>query len=215
MVSFLRPALRGEKVDFEGETLRVSGFRLTPPVPAEAVPIYVAALRPGMLRVAGEVADGVILNWLSVEDVKKALAVVREAAKAAGRDPTSIEVVARIFAVVDPPSEASGLFARRLMAGYLNVPVYRKYHEWLGRTALKGMWDAWDAGDRRGAIAAMGDEVVDELVLRGTPEQMRAQVQAYMDAGIDTVFPWLFSAETDAAAGKAAILRGMRELGQA
>jgi probable F420-dependent oxidoreductase len=211
MVSFLRPALRGEKVDFEGETFRVSGFRLAAPVPGD-VPIYVAALRPGMLRVAGEVGDGTILNWLSAADVKRAVGVVREAAKAAGRDPASLEIVARIFAVVDPPSEASGVFARRLIASYLNVPVYRKYHEWLGRTGLQGMWNAWESGDRRGAIAALGDEVVDDLIIRGTAEEMRARVQEYMDAGIDTIFPWLFSAEAEPEAAKAAILRGMRQL---
>ncbi len=53
----------------------------------QPVPIHVAALRPGMLRVAGEVGDGVVLNWLSPDDVPKAVAVVREAAAMAGRDP--------------------------------------------------------------------------------------------------------------------------------
>ena len=69
MAQFLRRALAGERVVFRGETLSVDGFRLTRP-PAEPVPIHVAALRPGMLRVAGEVGDGAILNWLSVEDVQ-------------------------------------------------------------------------------------------------------------------------------------------------
>jgi probable F420-dependent oxidoreductase len=212
MVEFLRPALRGEKVDFEGETFRVTGFRLAPPVPSTHVPIYVAALRPGMLRVAGQVADGVILNWLSVADVKKAVAVVRGAAQAAGRDPESIEVVARIFAVVDTPGEAPGVYARRLIASYLNVPVYKKYHEWLGRTGLQGMWDAWEAGDRRGAISALGDEVVDDLIIRGDAPQMRAHVKAYMDAGIDTIFPWIFSSNPDPAKAREAVRQGIRDL---
>src|SRR5712692_7547210 len=91
MAQFLRRALAGERVVFRGETFGVDGFRLTKP-PAEPVPIHVAALRPGMLRVAGEVGDGAILNWLAVEDVPTSIAVVRDAALRAGRDPAAIEI---------------------------------------------------------------------------------------------------------------------------
>src|SRR5947209_8168471 len=76
MAQFLRQALAGERVVFRGETFAVDGFRLVKP-PVEPVPIHIAALRPGMLRVAGEVGDGAILNWLSTDDVPKSVAVVR------------------------------------------------------------------------------------------------------------------------------------------
>ncbi|MEO9256137.1 MAG: LLM class flavin-dependent oxidoreductase, partial [Tepidiformaceae bacterium] len=82
MVKFLRMALAGERVVFEGETFSVNGFRLSRP-PSQPIPIHVAALRAGMLKVAGEVGDGCIINWLSAEDVKKSVAVVRDAATAA------------------------------------------------------------------------------------------------------------------------------------
>ena len=75
MAQFLRAALAGERVVFKGQTFSVDGFRLTR-VPSSPVPIYIAALRPGMLKVAGEVGDGVILNWNSPEDVPKCVAVV-------------------------------------------------------------------------------------------------------------------------------------------
>ena len=113
MVQFLRPALAGERVVFEGKTFSVDGFRLTRPAP-EPVPIHVAALRSGMLKVAGEVADGCIINWLSAEDVKKSVAVVREAATAAGRDPDAIEITARLMVNIDEPAPESGALMRRL-----------------------------------------------------------------------------------------------------
>src|SRR4030095_4857419 len=109
---FLRRALTGERVVFRGETFSVDGFRLTRP-PTQPIPIYIAALRPGMLRVAGEVGDGVILNWLSAEDVPKSVAVVREAAGRAGRDPAAVEITARLLINVDPPGSASDLSVRR------------------------------------------------------------------------------------------------------
>ena len=133
MAQILRRALAGERVVFRGETLAVDGFRLTRP-PAEPVPIHIAALRPGMLRVAGEVGDGAIINWLAADDVPRSVQVVREAAQKAGRDPDSVEITARLLINVDPPSPASDLAVRRQVAGYLNVPVYRAFHEWLGRS---------------------------------------------------------------------------------
>jgi Coenzyme F420-dependent N5,N10-methylene tetrahydromethanopterin reductase and related flavin-dependent oxidoreductases len=112
MVAFLRQALAGERVMFEGKTFSVNGFRLSRPAPAP-IPIQVAALRENMLRLAGEVADGCIINWLSAEDVRKSVGVVREAAKAAGRDPASVEITARLMMVIDPVTPEADLFARR------------------------------------------------------------------------------------------------------
>src|SRR5262245_27424761 len=130
MVRFLRQALAGERVVFRGDTFEVDGFRLTRP-PAAPIPIHVAALRPGMLRVAGEIADGAIINWLSATDVPGSVAVVREAAVRAGRDPATIEITARLLITIDPPGPASDAAVRRQVTAYLNVPVYRAFHEWL------------------------------------------------------------------------------------
>src|SRR6187431_259731 len=70
MVRFLKEALAGGKVDAEYDTFKVRGFRLGRK-PAEVPPILVAALRPGMLRMAGREGDGAIINWLSADDVKQ------------------------------------------------------------------------------------------------------------------------------------------------
>jgi len=68
----------------------------------------------------------------------------------------------------------------------MTVPVYRAFHEWLGRDELQPMWDAWTAGDRKAAIAAIPDSVADALVIHGSPEYCRERVQAYADNGITT-----------------------------
>lgn len=210
MVAFLRQALAGERVVFEGKTFRVDGFRLSRPAPA-AVPIHVAALREGMLKAAGAVADGVCINWLSAEDVKKSVAVVRAAAAAAGRDPEAIEITARLMINIDPPGAAQETAVRRHIAGYLNVPVYREFHEWLGRSALQGMWDNWAAGDRRAALAAIPDATVDELIVSGSPEERRAHVRRYMDAGVDTAFMSFTCAEPDPALRRELVIQALRD----
>jgi probable F420-dependent oxidoreductase len=197
MVQVVRAALTGERVVFRGKALSVDGFRLVRP-PAAPVPIYVAALRPGMLRVAGEVGDGVILNWLSAADVPGVVRVVREAAAAAGRDPASIEITARLLVNVDPPGPQADVGVRRHVTAYLNVPVYRAFQEWLGRGAvLAPMWQAWERGDRKAALAAVPEQVMADIILRGSMAEIRAHVRRYLEAGIDTAFLQVSTLETD------------------
>lgn len=211
-LAFLRQAFTGERVTFEGETFTVKGFRLSR-VPKQSIPIHVAALRPMMLRIAGKYADGAIVNWLAADDAQKSVAVVREAAQEAGRNPDDVEITARLFISVDPPGPAVDTGIRRHINAYLNVPVYKAFHEWLGRSAALGpMWDAWDSGDRKAAVAAVPQEVMNDLVVQGSPDEMKAQVQRYFDAGVDTAFLQMQSFESDPAKKRENILKAVRNL---
>jgi probable F420-dependent oxidoreductase len=176
VLRIVRQALAGERVDGRFDTVTISRFALESP-PAVPPPVMLAALRPQMLRLAGQEADGAILNWLAASDVARC----RDAVDA------PVELVARVFVC---PTEDDGFarsLGRRLIATYLTVPAYAAFHDWLGRgPALRAMHDAWAAGDRKGAAAAVPDEVVDSLVLHGSPESVRDQVQAYADAGVTT-----------------------------
>jgi probable F420-dependent oxidoreductase len=199
MVRFLRAALAGEKVDAEFETFSVRGFRLGRP-PEVLPPILVAALRPGMLHLAGLEGDGAIINWLSADDVARVVAEVGP-----GK-----EIVARVFVYPSDDSEAAYAVGRRLIAGYLNVPVYADFHRWLGRgPQLEGMWQAWRAGDRRAALAAIPESVVDDLVLHGDPARLREGVERYRANGVTTV---ALKVET---AGGIDLRRALRELAPA
>jgi alkanesulfonate monooxygenase SsuD/methylene tetrahydromethanopterin reductase-like flavin-dependent oxidoreductase (luciferase family) len=130
-----------------------------------------------MLRLAGREGDGAIINWLGADDVPKVVSEVGP-----GK-----EVVARIFVFPSEDTDAVRTAGRRMVAAYLNVPVYAAFHEWLGRgPLLEGMWSEWKAGDRRAALAAIPDEVVDALVIHGTPSAVKAQVQRYVDNGVTT-----------------------------
>ena len=181
IVRFLKDALGGEKIKHAYDTFEVNGFKLGVR-PEQTPPILVAALREGMLRLAGREADGAIINWLSAADVSTVVPVVRDAADGEDR-----EIVARIFCC---PSENADIVrgaAKFAIAAYLNVPVYAAFHQWLGRgDQLQGMWDAWAAGDRKAALAAIPDQVVDDLVVHGSPAQCRAQLQQYFDNGVTT-----------------------------
>ena len=129
MLRFLRKALAGERVEEQYDTFNVRGFRLSRGAPQPPPKILVAALRSGMLRLAGKEGDGAILNWLSAEDVKTVAPYVHEG----GPDK---EIVARIFVMPTTDKEQAYAGARRACAAYLNVPVYAAFHDWLGRREL-------------------------------------------------------------------------------
>ena len=181
VVRFLNDALSGEKVAKKYDTFEVNGFRLG--IRPEVKPqILVAALREGMLRLAAREADGAIINWLSPEDVARVAAVVNEASGGVPK-----EIVARIFVCPSENTEVVRTAARFAIAAYMNVPVYAQFQAWLGRgDELRGMWDNWKAGDRKAALAAIPDEVVDQLIVHGSPEHCRDRIRAYFDNGVTT-----------------------------
>lgn len=173
---FLRKALAGEKVKEDYETFSVKGFKLEN-APATPPPIVLAALRPGMLRLAAREADGAITNWLAPKDVRTVRGVL-------GDEP---ELVARLFVCPTGDAEEARGIGRWMIAAYMNVPVYRAFHEWLGRgEALRPMNEAWAAGDRKKALEVIPDEVVDDLIVHGSPEACRARIREYVDNGLTT-----------------------------
>jgi probable F420-dependent oxidoreductase len=183
---FLRRALAGEKV---------ASFRLDRP-PAQPPPILLAALRPGMLHLAAREADGAITNWLSAQDVARVRAEFG----------AEHELAARIFVCPTEDAGAARALGRRLIAAYLNVGVYAAFHDWLGRgEVLAPMHRAWAAGDRAGALAAIPDSLVDELVVHGPAEACRARIRQYVENGLTTPIIALLPAGGDPVAAARAL----------
>jgi probable F420-dependent oxidoreductase len=180
-ISFLRQALTGEKVSGTFGCWDVRGFRLGIR-PEQMPPILVGALRSGMLRLAGREGDGAIINWLSAEDVRTVAPIVQSAGGGVPK-----EVVARLFVAPIEDRETVLNFGKVAIAAYLNVPVYAAFHEWLGRgEQLAEMWRQWDAGDRKAALEAIPDSLVDELIISGSPEACREHIGRYVANGVTT-----------------------------
>jgi len=108
----LRGLLAGEKVEYSGAAVNLHGVSLGRRPEAPAVPVYLGALGPGMVRLAGELADGVALNWCTPEQIAWSRARVAEGAARAGRDASAVRVVEYIRICVDEDEDA----ARRALA---------------------------------------------------------------------------------------------------
>ncbi|MCL4448285.1 MAG: LLM class F420-dependent oxidoreductase [Actinobacteria bacterium] len=183
---FLRLAFTGEKVTEEFDTFSVRGFRLGRPL-SNPPPILLGALRPRMLKLAGEEADGVILNWLSPSDTAKVVAEFNKAVGNSGEGQKR-EIVTRIFVCPSTDSKLVYQQGRYALGGYLNVDVYADFHRWLGRGEyLQPMWQAWEKGERKRAVEAVPNEVIDDLIVHGSPKECREKINRYIENGATTV----------------------------
>ncbi|HVF12621.1 MAG TPA: LLM class flavin-dependent oxidoreductase [Actinomycetota bacterium] len=189
-VAFLRDALEGKKMDVDANGFNVHGFRLTAETGAK-VPIYIAGLGPKMLRLAGQIADGVILFLFTPDGVRSALEQVRAGAEDVGRDVSEIDVVARIPVAVDEDDEFLRFMLRRLTTNYAIVDVYNASltRQGFGDPA-ESISKLWQSGERDKAAAAVTDEMLEGLYLFGSAEDVRNGIEGFREAGIKT--PVLF-----------------------
>ena len=155
--------------------------------PPEPIPIYVAALRGRMLRLAGEVGDGAWVNFLPLSAVEQVVGEVRAGEQAAGREPGSVDIVCRFFNVPAPPEE--GLpFVRFMFAAYATVPVYAKYFGWLGfADQIDPMVEAWEGGDRKRAVELVPEDLARDVFVFGGPDEQRERLAAFAAKGITTL----------------------------
>src|SRR5205814_4233368 len=193
-VAVLRQMLAGERVTFDGKTVRTRNFRLVSQPPAP-VPIYVAALMPPMLELAGEIADGVILNFMPVDAVPRMLAHVRAGAERAGRDASTLEVVARFQTVVTNDAPAARAAIRQMMGPYFATTVYNRFVAWCGfPEEARAIDAAWQAKDRAANVGAVTDDMIDRLAIIGSADYCRARLAEFVAAGVTTpmIQPFLF-----------------------
>jgi F420-dependent oxidoreductase-like protein len=161
-------------------SFRFMGYEVRP-----ELPIYVAALSPNMLRLAGEIADGVLL-WLCdpryVRDV-----VMPEVAKGrerAGRTMEGFDIVPAVPAAVTADREATLARMRADLVTYLSLPFYRSMLERSGFEAeIAGFDEGMAAGDVERAKDAMSAEMLDSLGGFGSAEDVRGAITRYLDAG--------------------------------
>lgn len=185
-VSLLRACLSGEKVDFAGDFYEVKGFRLGVRLGERRPKIVIGALNPKMLQLAGEVADGVALNYLPASHVPWSVEEVRKGGPA--------EIYAYVHAGVCEREEGLEL-ARRDLFSYAVVDSYARSFERAGFADEVSEIRARHAeGDRAGALAAVSDRMVDAIDVMGDADTVQATMQAYVDAGVDVPvlmpLPW-------------------------
>jgi alkanesulfonate monooxygenase SsuD/methylene tetrahydromethanopterin reductase-like flavin-dependent oxidoreductase (luciferase family) len=178
-------ALLGGERSFEGETVEIDRFRLGV-APSGPIGLYVGALGPRMLRLAGAVGDGVCLNLMTVEAVSGQLEEVRSGADQAGPGlANDFGVMARFHTVVTDDLDGGRAMLRAAFGPYFAQPVYNRFLAAMGfEEEASSIRTAFAAGDRDGVAAAFHDDLVDGVTLVGSPGRIRERLDAYAEAGI-------------------------------
>lgn len=185
-VELVRAVLAGERTSFDGEQLRSHGFRLRRP-PSSPPPVLLAALNVKMLELAGEVADGVYLNFIPVDAVPDALGAVRRGARRAARSELPEVVLAVPCQVTDDVDRAVSEFAGDL-AFYLTAPPYQRALEWYGfADEVERARRAWESRDLAAVSDVVSPRMVHSIGAFGPAAHCREQIARFVDAGVTTV----------------------------
>ena len=184
----IRDLLAGNRVDVTGERVAIRDTRLAIPPVQQPVPIYLAALGPQALRLAGAVADGVILNaYVPTGYVRYAVQEIHEAARQAGRDPKTIDITCMLVVRLTPD-------AGKLMPGLKQRLVRLLAEPHVGEILLaQGGFDADILKPLRAAAARpdttavelISDDMVEAFYLVGDAETCRARIANYRAAGVE------------------------------
>lgn len=193
-VDAVRAAFAGEKVDVEGTTFRVKGFRLEG-APKQQLPIFLAALGPQMMTLTNEIADGIVLYLASEEGVRIATRACPDK-----------EVAERIMVCPDEDEEQVRAAVRWMMTPYVAVPAYNRFIAAQGFEDEAGqVADAWKNNERDKARDAISDRLIDALVIMGPAGKCQERLESFRAAGLTTPILAPFSLTGDPSRVKAAL----------
>ncbi len=185
-VEIVRRFLRGEPVSHQGKVFSVNSGSLG--YDREfSVPIYLAALGPRMVELAGEVADGVLLNWAAPAYVETALESLRRGARRAGRDPGEIDVACYVrVAVTDDPERVKAPLDRQILR-YAGMEYYRNFFASTGfEEEMRAVSRYLAEGDEAKAAASVSEEMRRQLAVFGDPEFCCQEIDKRRGLGIRT-----------------------------
>jgi 5,10-methylenetetrahydromethanopterin reductase len=176
MVGALGSVFAGETARLDGTSLRLSLALETP------VPLWISALGPRAVRLAGRVADGVLLNWCTPERVAQAARAVRESAEAAGRDPAAVTIAVYVRANLGEDTDAAMAALQAAAGEYASYPAYARQFALMG---LEAEARAGAAAHKAGRHADVPTALVHAIGVTGDAAAARTRVEAYREAGAD------------------------------
>ena len=183
-VDIVRRLLRdGNLVNYRGEVTNIDTFDLHFPVLRPELPIYLAAVFPRMLEIAGEISQGILLTWCTPEHARTAARHVESGANRAGADPGTVEL-ATLLSVAAPGDGDGGM--RRVAATYAGrFPRYRRLMAEAGfADEVESVRRAWREGNVDQAEQLVPDGLIDRMSLPADPVARQERLAEFREAGI-------------------------------
>ncbi len=190
-VTVVRDLLALKRVSFQGEFVNVSGIELDVVHgrrEARNVPIYIGATGPKMLALSGEIADGVLLNYMvSPQYNVGAMEQIEKGAKLAGKRVDDIDRPQLVICSVDTDRQRALNNARKMVTQYLGQQPHLMKASGVSEDLLNEIHQVltWPATEEEieNAMTLVPDDVVQQVTASGSPEEVRAKVREYVANG--------------------------------
>jgi alkanesulfonate monooxygenase SsuD/methylene tetrahydromethanopterin reductase-like flavin-dependent oxidoreductase (luciferase family) len=185
-LDIVQRAMRGEKLDFDGKYFTAHAFKMAFKPAKNPIPIYLAAFGPKMTRLAGRIADGVLINMANPNEIRRIAAAVRAGAVEAGKAPEAMEIICKIRCSIADRHEVAREALSHALTYYALADYYR---DLLGRMGfapeVEAMRSAWKAGGFHAARQLITDRLFDglPLVAATSAREVVEQIRPYADAG--------------------------------
>ena len=185
-INIVRAAIRGEKLDFDGNFFTAHNFRMAFKPSGRAIPIYLAAFGPKMTRLAGRIADGVVINMANPAQIRRISDEVRKGAEEAGKNPDDMQIICKIRCSIAGSSAAARDALSHALTYYALADYYRDLLGRMGFAAeVEAMRSAWKAGGFHSARKLVTDRMFADLPLIAatSAHEILEQIRPYAAAG--------------------------------
>ena len=185
-VDIVRAILKDSDVNYHGAVYDIDRFDLWFQPLRKEIPVYVAAVFPKMLEVCGEISQGAILTWCTLDHASEAAAAVGLGARNAGRNSADVEVASLLPCAVSDNRDVARDLMRMPIASYAGrFPRYRKLMVDAGYPEeIEDVRVAWEAGRTQDALDLVPGGLIDKIGLVGTAEEVQTKLIDYREAGI-------------------------------
>jgi probable F420-dependent oxidoreductase len=183
-VTIIRGLLQGERFSYKGRYFNIRDFSLREKPLRKDVPIYLAALNPKMQQLAGEIADGVIVNMLTQEYFKEIKENIKIGAERSGRDPSKVGIYTLAMTMCGE-TEESWQAMKKVVAFYIASPHYHHIIQLAGYgDVTKQIEILWNKNRHEEAMKLIPDDLVRKVTLAGSPRQIKERIDEYLNAGV-------------------------------
>jgi alkanesulfonate monooxygenase SsuD/methylene tetrahydromethanopterin reductase-like flavin-dependent oxidoreductase (luciferase family) len=187
-IEIVKKTAAGERVEYEGEIYNTGKrFQLSWQPAHPHFPIYLAGLGPQMTKLVGKISDGVFINMGTPETIREIAKRVREGAAEAGRDPNSLEIIAKVRCSLNPDRAIARSKLRQVLTFYNIADHYKDMLIASGfEPEVTRIQDAFKAGGFKAAAQHMTDEYMDKLpVIPGTSiQEIKDRLEPFREAGV-------------------------------
>lgn len=189
-LEIVRRAMRGEKLDFDGQYFNSHAFKMAFKPGKNPIPVYLAAFGPQMTKLAGKITDGVLINMANPAEIGRIAEAARAGAKEAGKDPTKLEIICKIRCSIAPTYGAARDALSHALTYYALADYYRDLLGRMGFQAeVEAMRAAWKSGGFHEARKLITDKLFNSLPMAAatSAEEVVAQIKPYQEAGATRV----------------------------